>query len=153
MQSIYNFLQIDERWASAGQATIEQFQAVKAAGYEVVINLAPSDVKYALPDEGKIITDLGMDYIHIPVIWTEPTAENLDVFFAAMDAHQDEKILVHCIANMRATAFCLLYRVIRQGVDLSEAKASMNQIWQTNPTWQDFLQEQLDRFGVDTSDL
>ena len=46
-----------------------------------------------------------MTYINIPVVWNHPTQENLNQFLEAMDAHSEEKVLVHCEANYRATAF------------------------------------------------
>ena len=41
-------------------------------------------------------------------------------FCAAMDAHKGEKVLVHCAANYRVTAFMGLYRIIRERLDTSE---------------------------------
>jgi hypothetical protein len=60
-----------------------------------------------------------------------------------MDANQDKKCFVHCIANARVSAFVMLYRVLRQGVPLEEARALMHQIWTPNATWQAFIDETL----------
>jgi hypothetical protein len=37
----------------------------------------------------------------------------------------------------------MLYRVLRQGVPLEEARALMHQIWTPNATWQAFIDETL----------
>ena len=38
--SIYNYVPINDHIASSGQPTREQFEFIKQAGFEVVINLA-----------------------------------------------------------------------------------------------------------------
>jgi protein tyrosine phosphatase (PTP) superfamily phosphohydrolase (DUF442 family) len=86
-----------------------------------------------------------MEYIHIPVVWDNPTEADLACFFETMDATQDKKRFVHCIANMRVSAFMFLYRVLRQGLPLEEARATMRQIWEPNPIWQKFIDAALAR--------
>ena len=143
LSGIYNFQAVSDNLGTAGQPTAKQFEAVKEAGYEVVINLALGTTPRDLPNEGPLLAENGIDYIHIPVDFERPTKEDLNQFFDAMDQHQDKKCFVHCIANARVSAFVLLYRVLRQGVSLEEAKATMNQIWQPNPTWQTFIDDTL----------
>ncbi|WP_373547538.1 hypothetical protein [Chamaesiphon sp.] len=53
---IVNFLQVSDRLVTAGQLTVEQYPAIAAAGYKVVINLALIDSPNALVDEGSIAT-------------------------------------------------------------------------------------------------
>lgn len=139
LSTIYNFLQLTDGTGTSGQPTTAQLGAVKEAGYDVVINLATGATPRDLPNEANVVTGLGLDYIHIPVIWEAPTAADLSKFFDAMDETQDKKRFVHCIANMRVSAFVFLYRVLRQGVPVDEARATMNQLWQPNPTWQTFI--------------
>ena len=63
-----------------------------------------------------------------------------------MDANADKKVYVHCHVNMRVSAFVMLYRHIKLGVDLEEAQEPMLSIWnpeQGNPQWADFIEEVL----------
>ena len=143
LSDIYNFQAVSDTLGTAGQPTAAQFDAVKDAGYEVVINLALGTTPRDLANEPHILTEHGMEYIHIPVVFEEPTAENLHQFFEAMDANQDKKCFVHCIANARVSAFVMLYRVLRQGVPVEDARATMTQIWEPNATWQSFIDEML----------
>jgi hypothetical protein len=39
----------------------------------------------------------------------------------------------------------MLYRVLRQGVPLDEARTTMARIWEPNPVWHQFIQEALVR--------
>ena len=69
--------------------------AAAKTGVEVVINLAlHDDPRYSLPDETGCARALGMTYVHIPVKFDAPKAEDLDAFFDAMEAHRGRRILV-----------------------------------------------------------
>ena len=148
LTQIYNFLLIDERWATAGQPTAAQLVAVKEAGYEMVINLAMPDSPNALAGEEQLVAALNMAYFSIPVVWDAPTESNLKQFFRIMDAHEGKKRFVHCIANMRVSAFSFLYRVIRLGVPVGQAKQELYQIWQPNPIWQNFINTELEKRNI-----
>ena len=72
-------------------------------------------IYYSLADEERSVTKLGMEYIHIPVIWQSPTSDDLDKFFDVMEKYKNKKFFVHCAANMRVSSFVALYRVIKEG--------------------------------------
>ena len=139
MANIYNMLSLADNLGTSGQPTSAQLAAIKEAGYEVVINLATGTTPRDLPNEADVVAAQGMEYIHIPVIWDNPTEADLARFFEVMDATKDKKRFVHCIANMRVSAFMFLYRVLRQGMPLEEARATMRQIWEPNAIWQKFI--------------
>jgi protein tyrosine phosphatase (PTP) superfamily phosphohydrolase (DUF442 family) len=145
LANIYNILTIDEQLGTSGQPTSAQLAAIKEAGYEVVINLATGATPRDLPNEAEVVATQGMEYIHIPVIWEQPTAADFARFCEAMEATQGKKRFVHCIANMRVSAFLFLYRVLRQGMPQAEAQAAMNQIWRPNIIWQQFIDDMLAR--------
>ena len=145
LQKIRNYLRISDTLATAGQPRAEEFAAIRDAGYQVAINLAVSTSTNALPNEGDIVAELGMDYVHIPVVWKNPTSADLERFFAAMDRYQGQKVFVHCGMNMRVSSFILLYRVIRQGVPLETAKEALSKIWEPDTTWQWFIDDSLAR--------
>lgn len=146
LAGILNFVRISDRLGTAGQPTAGQFEAIREAGYEVVINLALSTSTNALADEAQTVTALGMEYLHIPVIWESPTQADLDRFFEAIDRRQGRLVFVHCAMNMLVSAFVLLYRVIRQGLPLETAREAMLQIWEPDPTWAEFIAKALDRY-------
>jgi protein tyrosine phosphatase (PTP) superfamily phosphohydrolase (DUF442 family) len=145
LSNIYNMLSITDNLGTSGQPTSAQLAAIKEAGYEVVINLAMGTTPRDLPNEADVVAAQGMEYIHIPVVWDNPTEADLLRFFEVMDATQDKKRFVHCIANMRVSAFLFLYRVLRQGMPLEAARATMAQIWEPNPIWQKFINAALER--------
>jgi protein tyrosine phosphatase (PTP) superfamily phosphohydrolase (DUF442 family) len=146
-EDIYNFLALSENLFTAGMPKAEELTAAAQHGVELVINLAPHEVSNALPGETELVTSLGMQYINIPVIWNTPTKDGLDRFMDLMDENQDKKILVHCQANFRATAFVALYRILRQGWNADDAMAGMHRIWDAEdyPIWKMFIEENLKR--------
>lgn len=138
LEDIYNFLPLSDRVATAGQPTKAQYPAIAAAGYRVVINLALSDSSTAIVAEAEIATDLGIEYLHIPVSWDAPTLADFQQFVSVMDRHRDLQIFVHCAANKRVSAFMYLYRQL-QGIDRAITRQDLAKIWTPNDIWQDFI--------------
>lgn len=149
MKDIYNYQFLNEKLSSSGMPTAEQMKEVAEADTQVVINLALTTSAGALPNEASVVESLGMKYIHIPVEWNGPTKQNLEDFFAAMDEHKDDKVLVHCQANYRASSFIMMYRVLRLGWKKEDAIAIMEKMWNPEdfPVWQTFINNNLsDRY-------
>jgi uncharacterized protein (TIGR01244 family) len=141
-----NFRQVDESLLTAGQPNEAQLADAARQGVKVVINLAlHDDPRYSLADEAGCVRGLGMDYVHIPVQFNAPTDENLCAFISAMDTHKGEKILVHCAANYRVTAFVGLYRVLREGWTADKAFEPMRSVWEPDAIWKQFLADMLQR--------
>jgi protein tyrosine phosphatase (PTP) superfamily phosphohydrolase (DUF442 family) len=143
MKDIYHYQFLSENLSSSGMPTAEQIQEIADAGVQVVINLAPHDVPKALPNETELVTSFGMQYINIPVTWRAPESEALTQFMDAMDAHADKKIHVHCEANYRASAFIMMYRVLRQGWNKADAIPVMEKMWNPEdfPVWEAFIND------------
>jgi protein tyrosine phosphatase (PTP) superfamily phosphohydrolase (DUF442 family) len=106
-----------------------------------VINLSTNDPRYALPDEAGLVRYLGMQYHYLPVQWDAPTLEDFDRYVELMERLGGEKILVHCAANYRVSAFYALYALARQGWSETEADAFIASIWQSaeQPQWAGFI--------------
>ncbi|MEM7716757.1 MAG: protein tyrosine phosphatase family protein [Cyanobacteria bacterium P01_A01_bin.68] len=141
LENIYNYLKISDKIATAGQPSVEQFSHIKEAGYQVVINLALKDSSNALRNEKEIVETGGMQYIHIPVIWENPTEDKLQEFIQVMKTNVDKKVFVHCAANKRVSAFIYLYRRSQESIDEEIAKKDLDKIWVPNEIWQQFIQE------------
>jgi protein tyrosine phosphatase (PTP) superfamily phosphohydrolase (DUF442 family) len=148
LKTIDNFHLVSDMLGTGGQPTAEQLAAVRDAGYELVINLAMPDSHDALPGEVDLVIELGMSYASIPVVWAEPTLDDLKQFFEVMERERGKKIFVHCIKNYRVSAFVFLYRVIRLGVPLRTARKAMLDVWQPNRVWREFIDEAFSRYGV-----
>ena len=147
MNELYNYKFFHEKLSSSGMPTAEQMKSVAEAGVQLVINLAPHDVKKAIPNEPELVEALGMPYSNIPVNGGTPTKDGLNIFMDAMDANQDKKIHVHCEANFRASAFIAMYRILRLGWKPEEALEIMHTIWDDDayPVWKMFIEDAIKR--------
>lgn len=72
-ESTYRYLKIDERISTSGQPTAAQFASIKGENFDAVINLSPTDAISAIKDQAEILEALGLDYVHIPVDFDNPS--------------------------------------------------------------------------------
>jgi protein tyrosine phosphatase (PTP) superfamily phosphohydrolase (DUF442 family) len=114
---------------------------VASAGYQVVINLGLLDPKYCLPDEAGLVAGLGMEYHHIPVVFTDPKPGDFRRFSDVMASHGTHKIFIHCALNWRVSAFVALYGEVRLGWPRPTANSHMRTFWEPNDVWTKFVQE------------
>lgn len=93
----------------------------------------------SLEDERTAVTSLGMEYVHIPVDFKNPTNADFEKFCAAMESVQNRRVLVHCAANMRASCFTYRYRCQVLGEDPARALRDMYRIWVPTGVWKKFM--------------
>ena len=148
LDDISNFRQYSGSFASAGQPTPEQFELIRDEGFERIVYIAFSTDRDAIANEDRLVRDLGMDYVQIPVVWSAPTVSDFESFASVMQRDPSRKTLLHCQVNFRASAFAFLYRVLHEGVPLAAAKADMNSVWEPNDTWRALIFEVLERNGI-----
>lgn len=142
-KSITNYIGYTSIYSSAGQPTEAQLNMLQEDNFERIIYLAYTDQKSSLAREDRIVKNLGMEYVHIPVEWESPGRADFYSFASIMENAPDKKTLLHCQVNYRASAFSFLYRVIYQDVPLEDAKEEMNSVWVPNETWRKFIFELL----------
>ena len=90
------------------------------------------------------LEELGVTYVNVPVVWRSPERADFEAFREAMAEHAGKHILVQCQANYRASAFTYLYRVVDGGVPEEEARQAMNEIWEPEGTWKNYVDEILE---------
>ena len=141
LETIRNFQVVSDRLASAGQIGYEQIPLLREEGYEVVVNLAVADEERN-GQEGFLVAQSGLTYVHIPVDWEQPRLSDVEIFFDVMQANEDRKVFVHCFANMRASAFVYMYRTLVEGVPEAEAEGTMHEVWDPGELqqWADLIE-------------
>jgi len=142
-QDIYNFRKVNEQVSTGGQPTAEQLQAAAVEGFQTVINLATYKAGESLENEAKFVRSLGMNYHYIPVEWENPQLSDFDAFERVMHEVGSTKILIHCAANFRVTAFYGLYAMKNLGWTESQAEQFRMPIWMGSnyPLWEKFIQQ------------
>jgi len=147
IETITNHIRISDKLSSSGQPDEDGFRIVAAAGFSAVVNLAMPDSDKAIPEEGSIVTGLGMAYHHIPVPFDDPKTRHLAQFFSLMDSLRNEVVWVHCVVNYRVSAFLYLYRRW-SGMSEDEARIAVLPGWEPNATWRKFMAQSGDRYKL-----
>jgi protein tyrosine phosphatase (PTP) superfamily phosphohydrolase (DUF442 family) len=120
---------LDERTTTSGRLEDKDVGRLAAIGVKHVINLALDNHPEALLDEGSKMAAAGIGYTHIPVPFDAPDDSHFALFCKALDTIGEVPVHVHCIANLRVSAF--YYRRNRDLISMSEqkARALMHQQW------------------------
>ena len=153
LPTLYNYHEHSDFLLSSGQPARDQFVNIRKEGVEIVVRLSPYNSD-AIPDEKRVVEAAGMQYFHLPVDWERPSLNHLREFFSFMDSIQGQRVLVHCWANARASAFVYLYRTLRQDEPEAEEGRVLRAIWNNNKGyelknvrhWREFLSAAKDRF-------
>lgn len=139
----YNFRAINETTATSGLVSKEQLLELSGAGYDAVINLLPHDSQYAVKGEEDIVTDQNIDYRYIPVDFAAPKARDYAAFVEAMKHCGGKKVLIHCAANYRVSAFYAIYAHEHLGWSASRAREHIESVWrpEEHPPWDRFISQ------------
>jgi len=148
VQEIDNYRQYSPNLSSSGQPTAQQLKSVSEAGFKRVIYLAFTDNKSAIEVEDRVVKSLGMDYLHIPVDFEQPTLDDFEDFAAVLRRDKNIRTLLHCQVNLRASTFSFLYRVIYDDVPMAVAKNDLDGIWQPDKVWYRFIVDVLTKHGL-----
>ena len=143
-----NLVAINDRLITSGQPSAAWLETLGQRGIEGVIYLAPLSVRDAIPDEPQILARQGIKFVHIPIAFNQPNSADFARFIAAMTALKDEKVLVHCQVNMRASSMVFLYRTIVLKEDPQAAFDAVGKVWVPNDVWLRFINAQLKEHGV-----
>jgi len=143
INEINNYLEYSPVFSSSGQVSKNDLNNLVRSGFQRVIYLAYNNQGKALLGEDRLVKDLGMQYVHIPVEWGDPTVNDFQLFASMMQQSPNSRTLLHCQVNYRASVFSFLYRVIYMGIDIKHAKLDMESIWMPNLIWKNFIFEVL----------
>jgi len=135
MERIRNFVQLTENFGTAGQPSADQFSIIAENGYLHVINIGMPDHPDALSNEGELVSGLGMNYVHIPVPFDNPTPEHISLFCNLISQIKRDKIFIHCIMNHRVSAFMYHYLSKVEKRNESDSRSIIFQKWDMEPAW------------------
>jgi protein tyrosine phosphatase (PTP) superfamily phosphohydrolase (DUF442 family) len=141
----YNYKKVSDSISTAGVISEEQLQQLGDEGYEALINLLPPDNEYAIKNEASIVSEQGIAYECIPVEFSSPQNSEYQTFAEQMLALSDKKIMVHCAANYRVSAFYSIYAFRNLGWTESQVYEWIASIWtlSEHPVWEQFVAEML----------
>lgn len=136
---IPNWKRLDAQITTSGQPSEAELFELAAMGVCHIINLALHTHERALPDEAASVAAAGMTYTHIPVAFDAPSEADFARFCSALTALGDAPVHVHCILNLRVSAFFYRYRRDVLGWEAAAARAWMEALWQPGGVWAAFI--------------
>lgn len=141
----YNFRKVSDNLSTSGLLSPEQLRMLKSEGYDVVVNLLPEDSEYAIEGEAAIVRDQGIVYEYVPVDFSAPTEHDYRAFEKILSGLAGKKVMLHCAANYRVSAFYSIYACLNKGWSVSQAREFMGTVWNLDeyPTWEQFVSKML----------
>lgn len=122
------FVSVGSDFFIGGQPTERALREMKARGVTTVVNLRTppemtSQVKF---DEEKLIKELGMKYVYLPVRGDAnfPYAPSTVTEFAKAVKEANGKVLLHCTIAWRASHLWAAYLIQEKGVPVDSALAN-----------------------------
>ena len=145
MTKILNYIKINEFISTSGQLKIEEMEVIEKEGFEVVINLALNSSSNAIENEDKIVTNLNMTYIHIPVDFENPKLSDLKLFLTILQSLESNKVWIHCSKNYRVSAFMYVYHKYVLHTPFEQIDLSIFEAWQPNLAWQELMKVSIEK--------
>ena len=93
LAEIINFRQYSDSFASAGQPTREQFQTLADQGFERIVYIAFTNNPNALADADIVAKELGMEYMQVPVDFSNPLPDEFYAFADSMERNKGKKTM------------------------------------------------------------
>jgi protein tyrosine phosphatase (PTP) superfamily phosphohydrolase (DUF442 family) len=140
MKNILNYIKVNKNISTSGLLNKKDIKEIAKRGFDVVINLSVDDDR-SLAHESKIVAKNGMVYIHIPISWTNPQADRMNLFFHILDGflNQDKKVFIHCMKNYRVAVF--IYRYKKDVLKEKNAKLIAPADYKPTKVWRKLLKK------------
>lgn len=108
---------------TGGQPSRECLDAIHDLGYHTVVNLRPAG-EFEEFDEGRVVRELGLDYVHIPVAGPDDlNAEAVASLDTVLSDTQRRPALIHCGSGNRVGALIAMRAYRKLGLGVEEALA------------------------------
>ena len=134
---------VERNFATGGQPSQRAYARLASNGFRSVLNLRTAQEGVSLEEEKKAVEKAGMRYVHIPVVSSAPTPEQVTEFLKAVKDRSIQPMLIHCASANRVGAFWLIYRVLEQGWPQGKALEEATRIGLTSPLLKSFALEYL----------
>ncbi|WP_448545456.1 protein tyrosine phosphatase family protein [Roseiflexus sp.] len=113
---------IDERLTLAGQPQPDDWTALAAEGFQVVINMRSDPERAAVQQRNAEAA--GLQYIHLPLPVYELEAHHLEQYHRVMQSVQG-RVFLHCRSATRVALMWMLDRIVYDGWRREEAESAL----------------------------
>jgi protein tyrosine phosphatase (PTP) superfamily phosphohydrolase (DUF442 family) len=121
-----HFTKVNDQFWTGGQPPLDELARLKAGGIRAIIVLRkPGERHFDAAAEEAEAKRLGLRFFLIPVDFENPKEEQADEFLKLTDDPKNRPAFIHCAMAVRAGAFWMIRRVLRDGwpVDKAEEEA------------------------------
>jgi uncharacterized protein (TIGR01244 family) len=117
-------IQVNDHFAIAKFAPEpEQLKQASEEGFRTVVNMQTDDedkkLKMSPQEEGRVVEETGMNYLHYPVDGEKLSAEVVDNF-RSKATKLSSPVLVHCASGKRSGAMIMMHIGCTNGMDGDE---------------------------------
>jgi protein tyrosine phosphatase (PTP) superfamily phosphohydrolase (DUF442 family) len=133
--TIERYFEYNPLLSSGAQPTAEEIAALKAEGFQAVVNISPASAGNFLKNEAIIVESLKMDYVHLPVDYYNLRPVYYHTFKGIMNGLKDKKVFVHCGGNIKSSSFLHIYNVLENNIDEKESLITLRKIQNPEEKW------------------
>jgi uncharacterized protein (TIGR01244 family) len=142
LEGALNYTRVDAVVACGGATSPAALAELKQRGFRSVLNLRQASEPNAnVEEEGRMVRDLGMTYLHIPFDGSKPTPQPIESFLAALDEPDHLPMYIHCGTANRVGAMWFVKRVLRDRWPFEKALTEAEAIGLTNPVLRTYMME------------
>lgn len=124
-----------ELLTTAAQPGPDDFERLRAEGFEAVVNLSTPTARNYLHDEARRALDAGLLYAHVPIDCSALRPLQYEMVRGALDSLTGRRVLLHCAGNVKSSAMAHIYRVRELGEPVDTLRDALRaQDWH-EPKW------------------
>lgn len=138
--TIKNFISHNQWISSGSRPTAEQIIELRQNGFDAVLNIVPLTAKNPLPDENVIVESLDMQYVHLPLDYTDVAPELYESFKNALHGLSTKKVFVHCGGNIYSSNLLHMFLVLETGMDESSSLQLVLKVHTPSDIWFRFFE-------------
>ncbi len=138
---IFKYYDVSDRIAISGQPSNHQFQLIKDAGKDVVLQLVVKEASYSATDEAYHLSNLGVIHESMDISFGNPKITDVQQFMNIMEKHESKSILVHCAAGYCTIGLMVIYLMKTERLSFEEAKKRIAPDWQPVTAWQELISQ------------
>ncbi len=138
LQRIDKFIQLSDSLAISGQPSESQFELIKEAGYQMVIQLKISEIEPSVANEKQLVEESGLLYEDISLSFNNPDKAVFDEFAKTINQYSKLKIYLHCTAGYCTSGLLAPYLVLYKNQSLEDVLDRLI-VRQFNPAWTNFI--------------
>lgn len=148
IEQSYNYKAITDSLTTSGLINTEQLQQLSQQQYQCVINLLPNDSQYATDNEQQLVETQQINYVYIPVDFSNPSLKDYQAFTSALNKHIHLKTHIHCAANYRVSAFFGIYAHQHLNWSVAQVTQHVEALWQPeeHPPWLALLKQLIEDY-------